>query len=207
MKALSYESSISRGSIHRALLVAFVISAILLFIPEPMLVKLNLAGLMATYGAGVSLVYLGVLSYFAVQAISLIWQAISERWHWNHNQALARAKALAFDNEERAILREFFLQRKSSLVLPTEQEAVQRLSNASILQPVESNELLQEGLQRYVIAASARQFITSNNLRLPVNELTDDDIRYFKAARPEYIKEQLKRQWREQLKAQRRQAA
>ncbi|MBW8192916.1 superinfection exclusion B family protein [Neiella marina] len=207
MKAMIYDSPFNRSSFNRALLVAFVISGLLLFIPDPMLAKLNLAGVMAHYGAAVSLIYLGILSYFAVQALSMIWQAMSERWRWNRNQDLARNKALSFDHEERALLREFFLQRRSSLILPIHQEAVQRLTQTCVLQEIESNEPLQEGQARFVIAASARPFMTSNNLRLPVSELTDDDIRYFKAARPEYIKAQLKQQWREQLKAQRRQAA
>lgn len=207
MKEMAYDFPFKRGSFHRALLVAFVISGLLLFIPEPTLVKLNLAAVMERYGAAVSLIYLGILSYFAVQAVSMIWQAISERWLWNKNQDLARSKALSFDHEERALLREFFLQRKSSLILPINQEAVQRLVSACVLQEVEANAPLQDGHARFVIASSARPFITSNNLRLPVNELTDEDIRYFKAARPEYIKAQLKQQWRDQLKAQRRQAA
>lgn len=206
MKESNLTPDLIRDRAHRFLWVCFIASGVLLFAPEALLQKLHLDSLLSSYGTLVSLIYLITFCYFAIIGVGYVWRLLTGQIQTRRAGQLAELKAASLDHEERAVLREFFLQRTRSLILPVEQEAVQRLINSHILQNLEPYPS-DEPTQRFGIAPAARRFITSNNLRLPINELTEDDIRYFKAARPEYIKEQLKRQWREQLRSQRRQVA
>ena len=195
-----------RERIHQFLLINFIASGVLLFGSDSLIQQLRLKGIVEQYGSLISLIYLITLCYFLVLAANLVWQFLDRKIQYQRAERLAEIKAACLDNEERALLREFFLQRTRTLILPIQQEAVQSLLKNHILENVEEINL-EAPNQRFAISAAARRFITSNNLRLPVDELTEEDIRYFKASRPSYIKEQLKLQWREQLKAQRRQAA
>ena len=206
MKEFIQSPDLIRERLHRFLMVTFIASGVLLFAPERLMSQLKLDALLENYGALISLIYLITLCYFFVLALGFIWQQVNGQVQSRRAGQLAEIKAASLDHEERALLREFFLQRTRSLLLPVNQEAIQRLLHSHVLQNLEPYPS-EEPLQRFGIAPSARRFITSNNLRLPVNELTEEDIRYFKASRPEYIKDQLKRQWRDQLRAQRRQAA
>ncbi len=206
MKPVTFSSDQIRGPLHRLILVCFIGSGFLLYAPEPMMTRLFLSSIIAQHGPLVALIQLISLCYFATLGLNYCYRLCQRKIHLRHATQVAQLKARCLDNEERAVLREFFLQRTSSLVLPVHQPAVQRLMASHILECQE--EAPSDKLhQKFGIALAARPFITSNNLRLPVHELTEEDIRYFKAARPEYIKEQLKVQWREQLKAQRRQVA
>ncbi|MCM2681362.1 super-infection exclusion protein B [Echinimonas agarilytica] len=207
MNVTEYKSDAKRDRLHRFLLVSLIASGVLLFAPNHIMLKLRLAEILDSYGALVALIYIVTLSYFVVLALNLMARVVMQRLNRQKAQKQAALKANCLDNEERAILREFFLQRTSSLILPIEQEAVQRLTDAHILHRHTQEEGLRTGFYRFSISTEARSYITSKNLRLPVNDLTEDDIRYFKAARPTYVKEQLKQQWREQIRAQRRQAA
>lgn len=206
MKQSTYTPEQLREHIHRFLIISFAVSGILLFSPEPLLQKFKLESLVNNYGPLISLICLITFSYFFAVIGGYIWNQCSTQVQQRKAMQRAELKASSLDHEERALLREFFLQRTRTLQLPIHQEAVQRLTRSHILVNIEGYSC-DEPIQKFAIASAARRFITSNNLRLPINELTEEDIRYFKAARPEYIKEQLKRQWREQLKSQRRQAA
>ncbi len=206
MKDLNQSPEQFREILNRVVVLGFIASSVLLFSPTSWLNQLHLNGVMQSHGTFISLIYLVTFCYFLLLLFSFGWNHLYQIIAMRRAERLAEAKASCFDNEERALLREFFLQRTSSLILPIDQDAVQRLLKSCVLQNVESEPSV-EPKQRFGIAPTARKFITSNNLRLPVHDLTEDDIRYFKASRPDYIKEQLKQQWREKMRAQRRQAA
>lgn len=172
----------------KSALMLLFFSGSLLLLSEQMLQELRLYSWVDTHRTLLALVVLfigcGILSKLAVIAIKLT----SERMTSISRQQKAKARLEMLDNDERALLREFFLRRTSSLALPPQHPVVQRLVDSHVL--VADNILLPEEdaiSMAYCISAEARPYITSKRLRLPVNQLTEDDIRYLKATRPNFM--------------------
>ena len=199
-------SSNLKEHLHKFLLVSFVASSTLLLAPENMSESLNLTIVQNNFGSFISLIWLLTFCYFVIATGDYALGRCQTKFAERKSIQKAKQKTSCLDHEERALLREFFLQRTRVLWLPTNQEAVKRLESGCILQRQISKDPTAE-LQKFCIAPTAYQFITSNKLRLPITDLTEDDIRYFKSERPIYIKEQLRRQWRDQMKLQRHQVA
>ncbi|WP_022940354.1 superinfection exclusion B family protein [Psychromonas hadalis] len=94
------------------------------------------------------------------------------------------------DFEEKAVLREFIIQRKNVLALPMRELAVSNLLEAGVLLPAfETQEI--KGSARIIklsIAVDAREQLTHKVLGLPVGKLTKEEAELLKAARPDYAR-------------------
>ncbi|AGH80177.1 hypothetical protein PCNPT3_01175 [Psychromonas sp. CNPT3] len=94
------------------------------------------------------------------------------------------------DFEEKAVLREFIIQRKNVLALPMSEPAISNLMESGVLVPsFETQEI--KGNSRIIklsIAIDARQLLTLRVLGLPVGKLTEEEATLLKAARPEYAR-------------------
>ena len=94
------------------------------------------------------------------------------------------------DFEEKAVLREFVIQKKNVLSLPLTEPAVTNLLSAGVLEPAfETQEIKGKAcLIKLSIAIGARQKLTHRVLGLPIGELTEDQAKILKSARPSYAR-------------------
>lgn len=89
------------------------------------------------------------------------------------------------DHEEKAVLREFFIQRKHTVSLPFTEPAVISLIEAHVLRPLNPNQAEEYGL--FSLNQYARPLLTAKILNLPTGGLTEDHIRYIKSTRPTFV--------------------
>ena len=94
------------------------------------------------------------------------------------------------DFEEKALLREFVIQRKNVLALPMRELAVSNLLKSGVLVPAyETQEIKGSGrIIKLSIALDARDQLTYKVLGLPVGKLTEAEATELKAARPDYAR-------------------
>ena len=94
------------------------------------------------------------------------------------------------DFEEKALLREFIIQRKTVLALPLTEPAVSNLLASGILASAfETQEI--KGSSRIIklsIAIEAREQLTHRVIGLPIGKLTEEEAEVLKAARPQYAR-------------------
>lgn len=94
------------------------------------------------------------------------------------------------DFEEKAVLREFVIQRKNVLALPMRELAVSNLLKSGVLVPAQETQEI-KGSARVIklsIAVDAREQLTHKVLGLPVGKLTEDEANQLKSARPDYAR-------------------
>lgn len=94
------------------------------------------------------------------------------------------------DFEEKAVLREFIIQRKNVLSLPMKELAVNNLLAAGVLIPAFATQEI-KGSGRIIklsIAIDAREQLTHKVLGLPTGKLTEEEAVILKAARPDYAR-------------------
>ena len=116
---------------------------------------------------------------------------------WSGQQRKQRLETMVqcLDFSERAVLREFILQRKSVIKLPVTEPAVKNLLEAGVLvyayaQPFEEDDLLHREL---MIALPARPLITYKLLGLTRGKLSDEQIEQIKSDRPKFALKSLHR--------------
>ena len=107
------------------------------------------------------------------------------------NKVLSRSNMIkCLDFEEKAVLREFIIQQRNVLSLPLTEPAVTNLLSAGVLEPAfETQEI--KGRTRLIklsIAIDARSKLTHRVLGLPIGQLTDEQAKTLKSARPSYAR-------------------
>jgi len=112
------------------------------------------------------------------------------RQHQLAEQLQDRIKTLT--SGERAVLREFYLQRQTSLWLPSQECEVKSLLSSGVLIAVDfyaTSRRNEEGIKEVelMISHDARQHLTKSRLKLPQGKPNGDDIIYLKLARPSYL--------------------
>jgi len=161
-------------------------SAILLFPAE----KLGPAAAEWLHACSLYL-WLGILvagSYFLSQLILILLDLA--RHHYSDYQQRERLEQMVrcLDFSERAVLREFILQRKSVIKLPVTEPAVKNLLDAGVLtyaygQPFSEDEIMIKAL---MIALPARPLITYKALGLSKGKMSEEQIEQIMSARPKF---------------------
>lgn len=159
-------------------------SAILLFPAE----KLGPAAAEWLHACSLYL-WLGILvagSYFLSQLILLD----LARHHYSNYQQREKLEQMVrcLDFSERAVLREFILQRKSVIKLPVTEPAVKNLLDAGVLtyaygQPFSEDDIMIKAL---MIALPARPLITYKALGLSKGKMSEEQIEQIMSARPKF---------------------
>ena len=111
----------------------------------------------------------------------------------NKQKNLARNLSLevsSMDFSERALLREFVLQRRSELNLPTEEPTVSRLIESGILEIVSTVD--EKGKSLCAISRQARPLITYRVLGLSASGMSSEQITQIMSERPTYAKPVIK---------------
>lgn len=161
-------------------------SAILLFPAE----KLGPAAAEWLHACSLYL-WLGILvagSYFLSQLILILLDLA--RHHYSNYQQREKLEQMVrcLDFSERAVLREFILQRKSVIKLPVTEPAVKNLLDAGVLtyaygQPFSEDDIMIKAL---MIALPARPLITYKALGLSKGNMSEEQIEQIMSARPKF---------------------
>jgi hypothetical protein len=142
--------------------------------------------------------WLGILiagSYFLSQLILILIDLARLHYLDYQQQEKLEQMVRCLDFSERAVLREFILQRKSVIKLPVTEPAVKNLLDAGVLtyaygQPFAEDEIMIKAL---MIALPARPFITYKALGLSKGKMSEEQIEQIMSARPKFAGKGLSR--------------
>ena len=128
-------------------------------------------------------------SYFASQLLLIAWDHILLHWVERQKQQSLQRMIECLDFTEKAILREFVIQRKSVINLPLTEPAVKNLLDAGVLdfaygQPL-NDDLSQ--IKALMIALEARPLLTYKALGLSNGKMSEEQVEIIMNARPKYV--------------------
>lgn len=163
-------------------------SCAILFFPTihlPEIARAWLNDLYIIFGLGV----LVSASYFVSQLILVCWDYLLQSLLNKKKYSSLQKMIDHLDFTEKAILREFVLQRKSVINLPINEPAVKNLLDAGVLcfaygQPL-NDDLGQ--IKALMIALDARPLITYKSLGLSSGKMSEEQVEMIMNARPKYI--------------------
>jgi len=169
-----------------------IATALILFMPSSMIVTFKLTAVMEGSAHFIGILFILSSTYLTIDFCSSI---IKNRRNQNRQLALAeqiqdRIKTLT--SGERAVLREFYLQRQTSLWLPSQECEVKSLLSSGVLIAVDfyaTSRRNEEGIKEteLIISHVARQHLTKSRLKLPQGKPNGEDIIYLKLARPSFL--------------------
>ncbi|GAA5216002.1 superinfection exclusion B family protein [Corallincola platygyrae] len=173
---------------RKLLIWVWAASALMLFSPDRIIQRFGLSQVVQEIAP-----LLGIL-FFLISAIFLCETAseVLNVWLNRKRQKIVKAgiddKIAMLDHQERAILREFFIQRLSTINLPDREPAVRALlENHVLVRNPDENEKPDDVYKGFAIHQWARPKLTSRVLQLPVGDMTEEQIRYLKQTRPAFV--------------------
>ncbi|MBR7631185.1 MAG: superinfection exclusion B family protein [Aeromonas popoffii] len=137
------------------------------------------------------------ISYFCSQGFLIAWEWACDEWQ-SRRQQDQLAQMIAFlDFNEKAVLREFVLQRKSVINLPITEPAVKNLMDAGVLtyaygKPVREKED-ENQIRALMIALPARPLLTYKVLGLSRGKMSDEQVEQIMNARPKFAQKGFQR--------------
>ena len=165
-------------------------SATLLILPTSLLQSVDSVNWSQFYTPCAWILALLTGSYLITCLLTLLFNYICAKFKQRRLLASRNKMIRQLDFEEKAVLREFIIQRKNVLSLPMGELAVSNLLKSGVLVPAfETQEI--KGSARIIklsIAIEAREQLTHKVLGLPVGKLTEQEAAILKAARPEYAR-------------------
>ncbi len=130
------------------------------------------------------------LSNFIAQALIKMWNTGRQKKLKKLSDAATLDSVQNMDFSERALLREFVLQRRSELRLPSNEPTVRRLDESGILTALDLPD--DKGTVLYSISRQARPYITYRVLGLSATGMTQEQIEQVMNERPAYAKPEIK---------------
>jgi len=162
----------------------------LLIVPMSLFQNIKLFNLSNSYTPYIVLLVLLSGSFLLTKLFTALFSHFYEQSKERQLFAARQKMIRQLDFEEKAVLREFVIQRKNVLPLPMKEPAIANLLQSGVLVPAfETQEI--KGSSRIIklsIAIDAREQLTHKVLGLPVGKLTEEEITLLKAARPEYAR-------------------
>ena len=133
------------------------------------------------------------VSNFISQGLLTIINAIISKQAQKKMQEKIVHAVEGLDFAERALLREYVLQRKSVLTLPVNEPTVRNLIDDGVLRIVNVND---ESSYRadIIIAKEARPYITYKAIGLTLGKMTEEQVSQIMNSRPEYAKQKFSHQ-------------
>ena len=163
------------------------------------------AGLMkgaVSQWATVHAAWLGVgmliaISYFCSQGFLIAWEWACDEWQSRRQQDQLAQMIGFLDFNEKAVLREFVLQRKSVINLPITEPAVKNLMDAGVLtyaygKPMREKED-ENQIRALMIALPARPLLTYKVLGLSRGKMSDEQVEQIMNARPKFAQKSFQR--------------
>lgn len=172
------------------IIVVWVSSGLILFVPEQFLTKLKLEGFLQDYGKFIGISFI-LSSAFTIIALWTYFSRLIKRQTLSKkikNSIIDDIQNLNF--HEQALLREFFINGKNTLQLPIDNDTVVGLTNKQIIYSASNTGFvyIHGAYFPYTISEFAQKYLTNELLDLPRNP-TEDQIRQIKQNRPDWAKE------------------
>ena len=137
------------------------------------------------------------ISYFCSQGFLIAWEWACDEWQSRRQQDQLAQMIGFLDFNEKAVLREFVLQRKSVINLPITEPAVKNLMDAGVLtyaygKPVREKED-ENQIRALMIALPARPLLTYKVLGLSRGKMSDEQVEQIMNARPKFAQKGFQR--------------
>ena len=144
----------------------------------------------ADHAAWLGVGMLIAISYFCSQGFLIAWEWACEEWQARRQQDQLTQMIGFLDFNEKAVLREFVLQRKSVINLPITEPAVKNLMDAGVLtyaygKPVREKDD-ENQIRALMIALPARPLLTYKVLGLSRGKMSDEQVEQIMNARPKF---------------------
>ena len=149
------------------------------------------------YAAWLGVGMLIAISYFCSQGFLIAWEWACDEWQSRRQQDQLAQMIGFLDFNEKAVLREFVLQRKSVINLPITEPAVKNLMDAGVLtyaygKPVREKED-ENQIRALMIALPARPLLTYKVLGLSRGKMSDEQVEQIMNARPKFAQKSFQR--------------
>ncbi len=172
--------------LNGVMLWVLVLSACLLLVPFES-INLSLAGYISDMHSIIWLAFILSLSFFISRGILELIGMVSRKFYTKIRNEQLFKSVTCLDFSEKALLREFILQRKSVLNLPVNEPCVNQLLTSGILTiPKDAN--ITAGKAPMMIALEARPFITYKAVGLTRSKMSEDQISQLMDARPRFAR-------------------
>lgn len=167
----------------------WVISFLLLYLPSEMLAKLSLTEFKADYGKYFGIIFLITSGLLLMFFFTWIFNKINGNRLNNKYKANIKAAMNDLDLHEKAVLREFYIQGVNTLKVPIDNPVVSGLIAKRILYQVgQYGKMSSVGmLFSHSISKIAIDLITMELLDLPEGEPTEAEIEKIKEQRPQWV--------------------
>jgi hypothetical protein len=168
-----------------------VVTAILLFSPDVFLDQLRLTEFITEYGSITSLVFIASFSLVLINSVIYLTGLIrkssaNKRWEKNLEESL-----WVLDDSEKAVLREFIIQQKNTIMLPIDNPTVVSLINKGIVYRAANTG--RASLVGMLFPCTMREEVdkslTPSMIDFPTDEPTQDEITFIRNTRPNFVNE------------------
>ncbi|NRA61382.1 MAG: super-infection exclusion protein B [Psychrobium sp.] len=178
--------------LFQSMLWVAIVCALILFMPSTMVSQLKLSSWLNESSHFIGIFFLISATYLAIDFLSHFVKSFRNKQRQSQLSDVIQDRIKNLAGGERAVLREFYLQRQTSLWLPKYEADVKSLLTSGILMAVDFNAMsrkndLGEQEMELMISHLARPYLTKTRLKLPQGKPSNDDITYLKLARPSYI--------------------
>ncbi|MCS3833881.1 hypothetical protein HNP10_002656 [Aeromonas veronii] len=151
----------------------------------------------ADHAAWLGVGMLIAISYFCSQGFLIAWEWACEEWQTRRQQDQLAQMIGFLDFNEKAVLREFVLQRKSVINLPITEPAVKNLMDAGVLtyaygKPTREKDD-ENQIRALMIALPARPLLTYKVLGLSRGKMSDEQVEQIMNARPKFAQKGFQR--------------
>ena len=151
----------------------------------------------ADHAAWLGVGMLIAISYFCSQGFLIAWEWACDEWQARRQQDLLAQMIGFLDFNEKAVLREFVLQRKSVINLPITEPAVKNLMDAGVLtyaygKPTREKDD-ENQIRALMIALPARPLLTYKVLGLSRGKMSDEQVEQIMNARPKFAQKGFQR--------------
>ncbi|MCE2595117.1 superinfection exclusion B family protein [Motilimonas cestriensis] len=180
-------------NVQISLLMAWLLlaSIFIVLLPDGLAQTLNMLALRSQLSPYLSVAIIVSASYFIAKLLLFIHFRLTHRTEQEEQNKRMMSMIKRLDFEEKAVLREYIIQRKNMLSLPLNEPAVANLLEAGVLVPALSTQEI-NGERRIVklsINLAARPLLTHKLLGLPQGKMTEAEVELLKSARPEYARQ------------------
>jgi hypothetical protein len=173
----------------RIILLIWIISALLLFIPEEQITQFALQEFKKDYGKYFGIAFIGSSAFLILIVATWIINSINKERLKRKYKKIIIESVTTLDPYEKAVLREFYIQGQDTLKIPIDNPTVSGLINKRILNQVgQFGQMSLVGmLFNFSITKVARENITFQILDIPLGEPSEQDIQRIRDARPRWM--------------------
>jgi len=187
------ESQQSRSHyLFQGMLWIAIACALMLFMPKSITTLLQLDKLLTDSAHFVGMCFIASSTYLVIDLCKQAFNNYQNKQRQNQLTTDVQSRMQTLTSGERAVLREFYLRRQTSLWLPNQEAEVKSLRNSGILITVDFYNTIKENEEgiseiELMISHIARPYLTKARLKLPQGKPSFEEISYLKDARPSYL--------------------